>query len=193
MLGVKLTQTPTGKQLRKQMGRIVTKGTDLRKPFRKIAKQVLIPTVKSAFASRTEPGGQAWAPLTEGYAKKKKKAGGSPRKILVLSGQLKKAATRVGKVDGGVRSFNKKSMRHGVDLHYAAAHFFGYGLKSKSSKPGVREKKEFKRSDVEPRSWAILTKAMVKDATDLVVEHQDEVIRKEALRARKGGRGRKRR
>lgn len=96
-------------------------------PFFRKAAPILQKDIADHFNKNRGPTGP-WKRLTARYATAKRKAGGNPNKILVLSGLLKKQATKA-----------KISRRTGVTIspgvEYAPVHQFGFRFKNIPARP----------------------------------------------------------
>lgn len=194
MISVKVKGEQSPAEMERAMRDLVRMAKDNRRAFRKMAKQVLIPSAKRAFASQTAQDGERWEKVTPDYAEAKK-AAGKGRKLLQRSGALKKSMTRVGKGVAGLRIYGKKYMKIGTTLNYAVPLQWGYGAKSFSTSRakarGSRRRTASKglRSDVPSRRFVSWSRPMREEAARLMVDHmQIEADLAAAKLAKKGGR-----
>jgi len=175
-----VTAQPELRKLDKLMSRLQMELRDYRRAFRSIAKGVLIPSVKRSFARDASQEGEKWAPLTAEYARKKA-AGGGSKKVLELSGKLKKSMTRVGRSGGGVRIFGKRFMRFGTEEAYSVPLHWGYGARSLSARRArstgrQKSRSKRRRSDIEARPFSVWNNAMTREAFEAIVEHLEDRI-----------------
>lgn len=173
-LSIDVKTEPSTRDLDRALAELQEELRDFRKGWRNVAKMVFIPATKRAFASRTSPDGGAWDPLTTEYATRKKREGGSPRRILQLGKDLKRTATRIGKTADGTRIFGKRLMVFGTQLSYSVPLQWGYGAKSFSSRKATGNRKsrsKGKRSDIAARPFMVISSKMSSKATELIIEH----------------------
>ncbi len=99
-------------ELRAELKKLAAKMGDLTPFFRDVG-ETLLNSTRERFRSQTAPDGSAWAPLSPGYAARKKR---NKTKILTLSGALRGTLTK---------RADKDSLRIGTPLIYGAVHQFG--------------------------------------------------------------------
>lgn len=181
--GLSIESSPTDKEMAKHFDRLHKDVRDFRGAFRQIAKRVTTPAVKEAFASRRAPGGRRWRPLSRTYRdRKRNELKGDPRKILELSGALKKAMTRA-KSEDGIRDFKRLRYAWGTFLPYAVPLQWGYGLGNvsvaKSKKRSVKERHRGRRN-VSGRPMVEMTPEMQAEAAAIFHEKLEDLTANEA-------------
>lgn len=107
---------------------------DFRKPFRRIAKEVLQPRARESFKAKKGPGGEAWKSADPLYALLKKRKGKSPKRLGELTGDLRKSLTGGPSRPGAIRVFRKLLMIYGTEVVYAST--FQWGRLALGRKPG---------------------------------------------------------
>lgn len=196
-LGIRIDH-PRVEEINKLLAGLTEEFRDWRPAWRRIAKEVLLPRVAEAFSSKASPAGEAWAPNSPEYRKRKK--GG----LLEASGKLRKSLTKEGGGGKAVRKYGKKFALVGTDLGYALPLQWGYGKGSLSSTRAAarastgtsgrrRSRSRGLRSDVPARPFIAWSPSMRVRASTVVLEHLRTQVEKQAAgfekrTGRKGGR-----
>lgn len=182
-LGITAEMRPGLAELDKLLRKIGEGFGDWRGAWRRIALEVLLPSIDAAFSARASQDGDAWAPHSPDYAKRKK--GGA---LLEDTGALRKSLTKKGGGGGAMRRYNKKWARIGTDLPYALPLQWGYGAGSHSSRrsaarasQGVttkprKSRSKGARSDVPARRFIAWSRGMREQAILRTIAHLDQVI-----------------
>ena len=183
-LGLRLEVNPGPREIDALLRRIAAGLRDFRPAWKRIAREVLLPAVASAFASQTSPDGERWAPLSEEYAARR--TGSS---ALEGSGALRRSVTKVGGGSDAVRRYGKKFARVGTDVPYSLALQWGYGKRSFSSTRataglGKKTRSKGRRSDVPARRFIGWNEPMRILSAELMVDHLLELIAKQAAEGR---------
>lgn len=183
-LGLTVEMNPTVEQIDSLLRGIAKELQDFRPAWRRISSEVLLPSIKTAFATGTSQEGEKWAPLSPGYKARKDareefetylKERNVSGETLVGTGTLRTALTQ----DSGrysQRSFGKKIAKIGTTLPYALAQQWGYGVKSRSAasrRVGSERptRSAGKRSAVPARQFISWTDSMRQRAAEIVVEY----------------------
>lgn len=172
---------------------------DLRKAWRRAAKEVIVPSMKDAFRGKHTPTGESWAAADPLYALlKKRQHGKGARRLLRLDGALQKAMARIGKSPGAIRTYEKNFMRFGTNLDHAPSMQWGFvpggfgrGKRgpptSPRSKRGKAEQAAARSKGTPRRGFAELTGDAEDAIARIVAEKAQEIIdnKARALAARR--------
>lgn len=190
-LGIKVTH-PRVQEIDRLLRELGKDMRDFRPAWRRIAKEVLLPAVSKAFASKTSPDGESWAPRTEEYSKRAK---GS---LLERKGRLRKSLTTEGGGALALRKFGKMFALVGTDLDYALPLQWGYGAKSRSTgralsrasasgRTARRSRSKRRRSDVPPRPFIAWSATMRVRSSTILVEFLQELVGRRATSLKPAG------
>lgn len=111
--------------VRSALNRLLDAGSHLSAAFKEIGED-LVDSSKARFAAQEDPQGQAWAPLSPAYAKRKARKKGATDLILVLNGYL-----------GTTLHYQATDtdLLIGTDATYGAVHQFGWPEKNIPARP----------------------------------------------------------
>lgn len=180
---------PSAKEIDRLLRELGEGFSDWRPAWQRISSEVLAPSIRRAFASHSSQDGEAWAPLSRAYARRKQ---GGASSMLVASGKLERALTGTG--TGALRRFAKKRAVVGTTLGYSVPLQWGYGAGSRAATAAAarggarhRTRSTGARSDVPARPFISWSDSMREQAADIVVEFLEAKVDEAVAAAAKAG------
>ncbi len=160
----KIEQTPTAEELNRALNQLQDNLRENRPTWNRIAKEVLVPSIKKAFSKREAQDGTRWEPLTRRYGEEKRRAGGNRAELLRGPGRdLFNSLTRISGGSDGQRLFTRSVMKFGTEFR-----------KSVPLQEGWKPKGSNRRIDGRP--FVTWNSEMRRAALEIMLEETDKKV-----------------